>query len=534
MRSELIQNYYDSEEYLSKLRHKISELKKMESDPLYRSARILDVYSVDPIAFIENFLLLKFTEFGGNPKPFFLFEYQKKIINQLQQWEMSNQDIEALVDKPRGMGITWIMCAYFLWRFMFTPNYSCFILSRSETEVDDGTMIPDNCIFGKIRWMMRKLPKYMIPEGFQFKTTRGTPTDMTLKLINPAIGSAIIGSSTNANAGRSRRYGTIFIDECFSIDRFSEVYRSLQSVARVKLFVSTVKQGRVFEDFKKMCETNNSYLSLTWKDHPFKDQQWYDEQLKKAEFDPEVMREVDPNYSIPTASQYYPQIKDAKCESLDYKRDRPLYIGLDFGGRQDLTVIIYAQWIDNRLHVLDSYSNTNKPTDWYAPFLNFETKYDPLLYNEYQKKFLDEKRAWNKAVGYFGEQDHLTKRRPDNKSDQDALFPFAIRIRVNQYAIQHQPRRFAVTNLLPRTIFNTNSDGAMKVYDAISQSRYANMARTTTDQLKPIHDDKIADYRAAFENLCVNLPTVLRNQRADIQSQDDKSFSSSIIKALRI
>ena len=65
-----------------------------------------------------------------------------------------------------------------------------------------------------------------------------------MKLVNPGTDCGIVGSTTNANAGRSRRYSFIFIDECFSVERFNEIWRSLQSVARLKVFVSTVKRGR--------------------------------------------------------------------------------------------------------------------------------------------------------------------------------------------------------------------------------------------------------------------------------------------------
>lgn len=536
MRIELIQQYYDSPFYLEKLKHKMEVLKQMEADEMVRIARMKDVYPADPVAFIEDCLMFKFVEFSGQAKPFFLFGYHKKIIRQLQEWELSGKDIEALIDKPRGMGVTWIISAYMLWRFLYTPNWSAFVLSRSEVEVDDGTKLPDNCIFGKIRWMMRRLPRYMIPQGFQFKETRGTATDMTLKLINPANGSSIIGSSTNSNAGRSRRYSFIFVDEAFAIEQFSELHRSLQSVARVMIFVSTVQYGFVFENFKKKADEQGTHIELVWSDHPFKDQQWYDEQLKKSEQmdDPDLLREVKPEYSVSSKVQYYPQIAEAKVEGFLYDRNYPLYVGLDFGGRQDYTALCFCQWINGSLMVLDGYWNTNKPTAWYAPFLNPELHFNPDQYSEPQQVILQRIRTRKKPVGYFGEQDHLIKRRPDNRSDQDALAPYGIRIRVNTYAIKHEPRRSAVASLLPHTTFNRDSDGAMKFYDAISNSRYTNPTRSTTEQLNPVHDPQIADLRASFENLCVNMGRIMRNQRGDVHNPSQVSFANAIIKSLRV
>ena len=200
-----LSNYYNSPKYLSKLREKIKILKEMESDPYIRAGKIMDIYAVDPIRFIEDFILLKADKLNGSPKPFFLWDYQKKLIMKMQEMEMGDEEVEFLVDKPREMGITWTLCAYFLWRWLFTPNYSSFLLSRTETEVDDATRNAEGSIFGKIRWMLDRLPKYMIPESYHKKVARGTTSDMNLKLINATIGSSITGSSTNSNAGRSRR-----------------------------------------------------------------------------------------------------------------------------------------------------------------------------------------------------------------------------------------------------------------------------------------------------------------------------------------
>lgn len=530
MRSQLIEEFYNGPEYLAKLRSKATNLKEMEEDEYLRVEKMMDVYAVDPIAFIETFLMIKMTEGGGMPKPFFLFKYQKEIILKLQESENTNVDIEYLIDKPRGMGITWVVAGYFLWRWLFTPNYSAFILSRTESEVDDGTRTADSAIFGKIRYMIDHLPNWVLPDGYQPKTTKGTSTDANLKLINPAIGSALIGSSTNSNAGRSRRYKTIFIDECFSIERFTEVWKSLQSVARLKIFVSTVKQGRVFEDFKKMCDENNAYITLSWRDHPFKDQEWYEEQIKKAEFDPEVMKEIEVDYSIDPRSAYYPEVKQAKLQPLEYDRGRPLYVSMDIG-RQDLTVLLYWQY-DGMFKLVDCYFNKMKDLEWFVPFLNPTALWNPSHYNEYQQKFIEKFRTWNMPKAWFGEQAHFNKVMPLNLSNADILYKYGVRLMCNTNAIDHPPRRMATSRMLPKTIFNSSSDPVMRTYDAIAQSKYAGSVRSTTEQLKPEHTPEIADFRAAAENFYVNVPKLLRVQRTDIPV-DELSFSSAIIKGLK-
>lgn len=538
MRHKLVHSYYGGDEYLQKLRGKMMKLKELEQDPYIRAERILNIYSVDPVSFIEDFCFLKIPEYGEQIKPFFLFDFQKKIIYAIQDAERSGEDVDLLIDKPRGMGLTWLISAYLTWRWLFTPNYSSFILSRTEAEVDDGTNTPNSTIFGKIRWQLSKMPKWMLPEGYQPKKSRGTTTDMNLRILNPQIQSAIVGSSTNSNAGRSRRYSLTMIDECFFIDNFQEVYRALTSVSRVKLFVSTVVESKVAKDFRDMCETKGHYVSLTWRDHPWKDQIWFNELEEKARLldDPDLMREAVVDYSVNPKSQYYPMVVESKVDSIQYERQRPLYCSLDVGGRQDLTVIGYWQFDGEHFKLVEAYENTNKPAEWYAPFLNTDVLLNPMWYNEFQQRFIENLKKWNRPVAYFGELDHTIKRMPTNTSTADELWKAGrIKIQYNQYAIQHPPRHAATSKMLPKTIFNKDSPGALKVYDAICTSKYAGTLKTTAENLKPIHgSDGTADRRAMVENFAVQIPRLFRNQRDENMNEHTRDFARAITKMLRI
>lgn len=535
MRYALLDNFYNSPEYMAKLRKRAENMKIMAEDPLMRAKMVMETYAVDPIAFIEDFGWVKIPEYGNAIKPFFLFDYQKKVIQKLHESEFSNLDHELLVDKPRGMGLTWIVLWYMYWRWLFTPNWTGFLLSRTEDEVDDGGNLPDSSLFGKLRWMIAHTPSFIIPDGFVPKSKKGTNTDSNLRLINPNLGTSLIGSTTNANAGRSRRYSFILIDECFAIERFNEVWRSLQSVARMKVFISTVKAGKVYQDFRKLASDMGDYISLKWSDHPFKDQVWYDEIIKKAEFDPEVMKEIVVDYALNPKSQYYPEVRQSiVSDEVIYDRKRPLYVSLDIG-RSDLTVLIWWQYDGSKFSVVECYANRNKPIEWYAPFLNRELEYNPLNYNQYQIETLSRVRSWNKAVAFFGEEAHNHKVMPLNTSPVQEFYKYGVHVRWNVNAIKHEPRRHATATLLPKTIFNQKSDYVMQLYDAISNSRYANSVTSKEGAMKPVHDQDIADFRSAAENFYVNITRVLRHQRTEIQYQgEEKNRINQIIKMLKI
>jgi hypothetical protein len=377
----------------------------------------------------------------------------------------------------------------------------------------------------------------MLPPGYQPKRNKGTTTDSTLKLINPAIGSSITGSSTNSNAGRSGRFSAIMIDECFFIENFLRVYNSLNSVARLKIFVSTTVESKVAKDFKDMCASKGGYISLTWKDHPFKDQQWYDDLVEKSQKmnNPELMREAEVSYAVNPQNQYYPQISQATCRPIEYVPGLPIYVSLDVGGKQDLTVIGFWQFNGRDVCLLEAYENNNRPAEWYAPIMNPEAMFNSELYNEFQRNFVLWLKSKRKPTAYFGELDHTIKRMPTNTSTADVLWKHGIKIQYNQYAVNHPPRHDAVVRLLPRMVFNSSSDAVMRVYDALASSKYAAGARTTTENLKPVHgDDGTADRRAMVENLAVQVGRIFRNQRQDVVETEDRSFASMMIKKLRI
>lgn len=532
-----IREYYDSEEYLDKLRARVTTLQLMAVDHPAREQLLREQYSLDFYRFCEDFLFLIIPEFGDAIKPFFLFEYQKKIIAKIQKAEAYGGDVELLVDKPRGMGITWLIVAYFIWKWLFFRNWTAFILSRTETEVDDGTSMPSNSIFAKIRWSLARLPAWMLPVGYKPKGEKGTATDSTLKIINPQIKSGIFGSSTNSNAGRSRRYSIIFVDECFAIDRFTETHRSLTSVSRLQLYVSTTKASREAKKFKDSIEKEGNYISLDWTDHPWKDQEWYEEQLRKSEFDPEILKEIDKGYAISPKLQYYPEISHAKIARLDYNPALPLYCGLDFG-KGDFTVIVWAQFDGNQINIIECYANSNKgKATWYAPFMNPECPIETqehFVYSAAALKFMERVRAWKKPTGWFGELAHTIKSMADNTSIATVLARVGIRLMWNQYAVEYEPRRHATSTLLPKMVFNEGSEGAMKLYDAVVNSRYKTTATTKTSAMAPVHDDEIADYRAALENLCVNVGRIFKHQRRESASSHDTSYIAKLIKYLKV
>ena len=554
MRYALLEQYYKSDEYFEELQKRVEEAMRCEQDEGFRLRKMTDVYAVDCIAFIEQWGWVKIPEYDSAVKPFFLMAYQKEIILKLQNAEGDGEEHEILIDKLREMGLTWLLVWYMIWRWMFTSGWSAFVLSRTETEVDDGSNNPDNSVFGKIRWGLAKIPMWMKPEGFRAKGKKGTSTDMALRILNPQMGTSINGSTTNANAGRSRRYSFTFVDEAFFVENFGAVYTALQSVSRIKVFVSTARAGFQYKNLMERCKRVGDYVTLDWTMNRFKDQIWYDQQKSKAEVDEGILKELEVSYVVNPKAQYYPEISKSLVKPIEYNPSLPLYISLDFGN-QDKTVLVYVQYDGRNIYVPAAYANKQKPLEWYMPFLNWtlfvaqhggaipSMEMNPDRYNDFQMGFFRKISQWRKPKAFFGEVAHFQRVMPTNSSVATELAKYGppgnkIRLICNTKAQKYEPRRFATVAVLPNTIFNANDPYVMELFDALQNSRYSQSVKSTSEDAakKPVHDLSIADFRSAFENFAVNFTRILRVAQHDKNTKVDVIDSSykKLVNYLRI
>jgi hypothetical protein len=210
-----------------------------------------------------------------------------------------------------------------------------------------------------------------------------------------------------------------------------------------------------------------------------------------------------------------------------------MFISLDYG-KQDHTVLIWWQFDGLNFNILECIARNIVEFDWFTPFMNKDLPYDEKKYVGYLKPIIEKVRSWNKPHGVFGEPAHLQTHYPSNTSIQKELRKYGVMLRVNNYAIQYEVRRKAVSIILPRCVFNSDSDGVGELYDALLNSRYAGNAKGLSKEsmMKPAHDDEVGDYRSAFENGAANVPKVLRLQRDSISPDLKRGGTNNIIDSL--
>lgn len=236
-------------------------------------------------------------------RPFAPFPRQVAFLNWLEERERlaaAGANGGGLVDKSRDSGISWLACAFGLHRWLFRSHYAVGYGSRKLELVDNrGDM---KTLFEKIRFMLYRLPPWMLPRGF-----RRHEHDAEAKLINPENGSTITGEGGD-EIGRGDRQAVYFVDEAAYLKHPKLVEASLSQTTRCRIDISTHNgPGTVF--YEKEQSGRVSVFVFDWKDDPRKNRTetmpdgrvvypWYEGEKKRL--DPVTLaQEVDRD---PTAS----------------------------------------------------------------------------------------------------------------------------------------------------------------------------------------------------------------------------------------
>jgi hypothetical protein len=207
--------------------------------------------------------------------PFDLFPRQVELVHWLDERVAAAK--EAGVEKSRDIGWTWVAGGYSVHRWLFCPGFKTTFGSRVEDLVDEKGN-PDS-IFGKIRLLIDRLPRWMLPPGF-----RASDHDNFMRLINPANGNIVSGEAGD-QMGRGGRSSLYVVDEAAFIERPERVDAALTGNADTRIWASSANgMGNLF--FRKIHGGNIPVFRFHWRDDPRKDEKWAEE--KKKETDPVV------------------------------------------------------------------------------------------------------------------------------------------------------------------------------------------------------------------------------------------------------
>jgi len=289
---------------------RIEQLTKLRGDAaLLRSAKAY--YSTRPAEFIMHWMDTYNPRKSGNKwVPFIFFMKQAEFITFLEELDRDQEN--GLVEKCRDIGATWLACAYSVWKWLFSSDDATGWGSR-EQDLVDKIGDPDS-IFEKMRLLIKRLPNIWLPEGFK---TRDHATFM--KLINPDNGANITGDIGD-NIGRGGRKARVFKDESAHWKRPELAEAALGDNTNVQIDMSSVNGlGNVFHrrresgvDWQVGAVIEAGMVRVfvfDWRDHPEKNQAWYDQRKAKAEREGMqhiFAQEVDRNYSAAVQNTIIP------------------------------------------------------------------------------------------------------------------------------------------------------------------------------------------------------------------------------------
>lgn len=470
-----------------------------ESYEEYR-AKVLQKCEEDTAWFI-NFALYTFdprADVEVHDIPFILYDFQIDAIRFMDDRLAAKED--GLMEKSRDMGVTWLTLSWGIHKWRFRPGFQMLVGSRKEDLVDNWTR---DSHFGKMEYLVDKMPYWMLPRGYSHAQHR-----MKLKLMNPELGNVIIGESANSDFSRQGRYTAILFDEAAFWPDLTSSLRAAAQATRTRFLVSTPNGQNTFARERESGRWK--VKTLHWRLHPNKDEAWY--KFESARMSPEdVAQELDISYHRSARGVVYPQAHNIPRGRFHYKHNWPLYTSWDFGIADDTAIIWWQRDPKSgKLFIIDAYKNNGKSIDFYAPFvLGMIPDGNTHDYTMDDLVKIHQHSQYNRSIN-FGDPDVAKTALASGTSALSVLSDLGIIIFTNAKSNSFRDRK-AMTDQGLRQIEGLNTEGSVEcndLFESLTNARFPTRnpdSRSTSEVIKPIHDWTEA-YRSATEYFFVNMP----------------------------
>jgi len=221
-----------------------------------------------------------------------LWPVQRRAATEL--WHAIADGHDALIDKSRDMGASWLCLGVFAWWWRFMPDSPFLIASRKEEYVDSkGNM---DTLFAKLDYLLARLPSWMRPRVER----------KHMHLLNLNNGSLISGESTNGDLGRGGRRKAILLDEFAACENGDEILAATADATPCRLFNSTPQgRGNAFAEVRFSGKVQ--IVTLHWREHPEKGKgaelvdgkwtsPWYRAECARRTSKKEIAQELDIDY----------------------------------------------------------------------------------------------------------------------------------------------------------------------------------------------------------------------------------------------
>lgn len=480
--------------------------------------------SQDPVLFFNTML------WTFDPKrppfhfPFKLFDFQEvRIVNELVAAIENGYDI--FFDKTREMGVSYTCLGVLLWYWKYRDASNFLLGSRKEDFVDnvgkksdDDKSNKEASLFGKLDYMVDRLPVIIRPKGFIPKMHR---TSMNLQ--NPENGNNIGGESSNPNFSRGGRQKAILLDEFAFWDNDDAAWGSTADTTNCRIVITTpgirpntkAKRLRFGTDGEKI-----KVIELPYYLDPRKTEEWLAHERERRSKE-DFAREIQIDWEGSIKGIVYPEARNRQIGQFPYNPRWPLYVAWDFG--LDGTAIQWWQYnpTNDKMRLVDAFKRVDRPIQWFYPFFG-EPIDSSFSYDSNELDAIDRVKEFKRGI-HYGDPD-VTKRSMTSKqltSVKAELAKKDIYVQTNRKANTFYERREKTKVMLQKGIeVNSTPDiiGIEGWLDSIDTARYPTREATsqaTTAIGLPIHD-WTSHHRTATEYLAVNFKLPKLNTGAGV------------------
>lgn len=325
------------------LRSRAELLLAAERDPIKQAAHV-ELCRRDILYWLNTFCWTFDPRRDVSDLPFELYPFQERFV--LDLCEAIDQGKDILIEKSRDMGISWLVLLTFQHYWLFKPGSNFHLGSRKEEYVDKkGDM---STLMAKMRYNLSWLPAWMKPKGWEEKFHAPY-----LRLINPQNDNIITGESTNENFARGGRYKAILFDEFPFWEQADLAFASAGQSTPCRVLVGT-PYGKSNRFARERFRGEIKLSSLHWRQHPLKDDAWYEEQKRRMTKD-EVARELDISYEHSVEGIVFGEFTERHVVKEPYRFDPYLHtvVAFDFG--RTMSALLAQKDSHGRLHVFKEF-----------------------------------------------------------------------------------------------------------------------------------------------------------------------------------
>ena len=459
----------------------------------------------------------------GGDKPWLPFEIQVEMLAWIDRSMLSGgPDRDGIISKCRDMGATWTMCMYVTHGWLFKYPFNALLLSRNQSLVDSKS---DDSMFSKIEFILKRLPSWMLPEGFALSDKRW---NSELMLMNPVTRAQIKGESTNSNAGRSGRYTLIIVDEAAFVPDLNSVWAGLGATTFHRFAVSS-ESRKLGPHFYNLGTNNKNpigmkpgFFEMNWYHHPLHTPEWLENERKRYEannnldeFYQEYMR--DPNAG--DKNWVYPFSNTLQIDAnVGYQDMGHLYATID-PGKRDQTAIVWIQEQGEKYAVIGAYESHGKPAAFYATIIKGEPDFTaPWEYSNSDLDFMEWTSklptSYLRNASFFGDVSGHSVFGATMDSFYSVLEQHGIHVNKDRMpdgqavgfrreARTHKGRQEALRGILPNFIFS-NDHNAPYALKCLQENRYPDETGNAMNEAQAAKHDDTSHIVTAIEYFAVH------------------------------